>query len=102
MVSTVYTTEIAYINHIRYILNEIAAVTPSLVLGLHLEPNELKASIRWWLASGGSLCPVCSQKALDPLGNHATTCTHAGDVVTPLWLTFFVRPHSRGGLWPYR
>ena len=32
--------------------------------------------------SGGSLCPVCTQKALDPLGHHATTCTHGGDVVT--------------------
>ena len=61
------------------------SVTPSLALGLHLEPNELHASIRWWLGldtSGGSLCPVCSQKALDPLGHHATTCTHGGDVVT--------------------
>eukprot|EP00731_Ephydatia_muelleri_P024688 Em0016g959a len=59
------------------------SVTPSLALGLHLEPNELHASIRWWLGldtSGGSLCPVCSQKALDPLGHHATT--HGGDVVT--------------------
>ncbi|KAL5491653.1 hypothetical protein EMCRGX_G016985 [Ephydatia muelleri] len=61
------------------------SVTPSLTLGLHLEPNELHASIKWWLGldtSGGSLCPVCSQKALDPLGHHATTCTHGGDVVT--------------------
>ena len=60
-------------------------VTPSLALGLDLEPNELHASVRWWLGldtSGGSLCPVCSQKALDPLGHHATTCTHGGDVVT--------------------
>ena len=33
------------------------SVTPSLALGLHLEPNELHASIRWWLGldtSGGS------------------------------------------------
>ncbi|KAL5515687.1 hypothetical protein EMCRGX_G000889 [Ephydatia muelleri] len=59
------------------------SVTPSLALGLHLEPNELHASIRWWLGldtSGGSLCS--SQKALDPLGHHATTCTHGGDIVT--------------------
>ena len=58
------------------------SVTPSPVLGLHLEPQ---ASIRWWLGldtSGGSLCPVCSEKALDPLGYHAITCTHGGDVVT--------------------
>ena len=61
------------------------SVTPSLALGLHLEPNEFHASIRWWLGldtSGSSLCPVCSQKGLDPLGHHATTCTHGGDVVT--------------------
>ena len=57
------------------------SVTPSLALGLHLEPNELHASIRWWLVldtSVGSLCPVCSEKALDPLGHHATSCTHGG------------------------
>ena len=61
------------------------SVTPSLALGLHLEPNELHASIRWWLGldtSGGSLCPVCSIKALDPLAHHTTTCTHGRDVVT--------------------
>ena len=60
-------------------------VVPSPVLGLHLELNELQASIRWWLGldtSGGSLCPVCSEKALDPLGHDAITCTHGGDVVT--------------------
>ena len=32
--------------------------------------------------SGGSLCPVCSEKALDPLGHHAITCSHGDDVVT--------------------
>eukprot|EP00731_Ephydatia_muelleri_P010281 Em0005g867a len=61
------------------------SVTPSLALGLHLKPNELHASIRWWLGldtSGGSLCPVCSQKALAPLGHHATAYTHGGHVVT--------------------
>ena len=61
------------------------SVVPSHVLGLHLEPNEFQASIRWWLGldtSGGSLCPVCFEKALDPLGHHAITCTHGGDVVT--------------------
>ena len=61
------------------------SVTLSLAMDLHLEPNELYASIRWWLGldtSGGFLCPACSQKGLDPLGNHATTCSHGGDVVT--------------------
>ncbi|KAL5494380.1 hypothetical protein EMCRGX_G015702 [Ephydatia muelleri] len=45
---------------------------------------EILKNMQWWLGldtSGGSLCPVCSQKALDPLGHHATTCTHGGDVV---------------------
>ena len=60
-------------------------MVPSPVLGLHLEPNKLQASIKWRLGldiSGGSLCSVCSEKALDPLGHHAITCTHGGDVVT--------------------
>ena len=40
-------------------------------------------NIKLWLdTSSGSLCPVCSEKALDPLGHHAITCTHGGDVVT--------------------
>ena len=34
------------------------------------------------LLTGGYRCPVCSEKALDPLGHHAITCTHGGDVVT--------------------
>ena len=86
-------------------------VTPSLALGLHLEPNELHASIRWWLgldASGGFLCPVCSQKALDPLGHHATTFTHGGDVVTrhnllrDVVANLFRQAHMGvTGLWPY-
>ena len=61
------------------------SVIPSPALELRLEPNELQASVRWWLGldtSGGSRCPVCSEKALDPLGHHAITCTHGGDVVT--------------------
>ena len=61
------------------------SLVPSPVLGLHLEPNQFQASIRWWLGldtSGGSLCPVCSEKSLDPLGYHAITCTHGGDEVT--------------------
>ena len=32
--------------------------------------------------SGGSLCPVCSEKALDPVGHQAIPCTHGGDAVT--------------------
>ena len=59
-------------------------VVPSPVLGLHLEPTKLQASIRWWLGldtSGGSLCPACSEQALDPLVHHAIICTHVGNVV---------------------
>ena len=40
--------------------------------------------IRWWLGldtSGGSLCPHCPDIALDPLGHHAASCRHGGDVV---------------------
>ena len=28
------------------------------------------------------ICPLCPGKVLDPLGHHALTCTHGGDVVT--------------------
>ena len=31
--------------------------------------------------SGGSLCRLCPDTALDPLGHHAATCRHGGDVV---------------------
>ena len=31
--------------------------------------------------SGGSLCPHCPDIALDPLGHHAASCRHGGDVV---------------------
>ena len=58
------------------------SVLPSSVLAQHLEPNKLQAC---WLGldtSGGSLCPVCSEIALDLLGHHAITSTHGGDVVT--------------------
>ena len=41
-------------------------------------------AIKWWLGldtSGGSLCSLCPDTLLDPLGHHATTCKHGGDVV---------------------
>ena len=41
-------------------------------------------AIRWWLrldTSGRSMCPFCPDTALDPLGHHAVTCMHGGDVV---------------------
>ena len=41
-------------------------------------------AIKWWLGldtSGRSMCPFCSDTVLDPLGHHAVTCRHGGDVV---------------------
>ena len=58
------------------------SVVPSPGLSLHLESNEYQMAIRWWLwldTSGWSMCP---DTALDPLGHHAVTCRHGGDVVT--------------------
>eukprot|EP00731_Ephydatia_muelleri_P006380 Em0003g628a len=57
------------------------SVVPSPGLSLHLESNEYQMAIRWWLwldTSGWSMCP---DTALDPLGHHAVTCRHGGDVV---------------------
>ena len=31
--------------------------------------------------SGCSTCPFCPRAALDPLGHHAITCRHGGDVI---------------------
>ena len=31
--------------------------------------------------SRGSLCPLCPDTALDPLGHHVVTCRQGGDVV---------------------
>ena len=60
------------------------SVVPSPGLGLHLESNEYQMAIKWWLGldtSGRSMCPFCPDTALDPLGHHAVTCRHGGDVV---------------------
>ena len=56
-----------------------------LLLGLHLDPNELQTAIKWWLGLdtfGGSMCLLCPDTALDTLGHHAVTCRRGGDVVT--------------------
>ena len=53
-------------------------------LGLHLESNDYKMAIKWWLGldtSGRSMCPFSPNIALDPLGHHAVTCRHGGNVV---------------------
>ncbi|KAL5468955.1 hypothetical protein EMCRGX_G030116 [Ephydatia muelleri] len=58
---------------------------PSTGLDLHLDSAECQVALRWWLGldtSGGSLCPLCLDIALDPLGHHAATCRHGGDVVS--------------------
>ena len=61
------------------------SVIPAEGLGLHLQPSEFQVAIKWWLGldtSGGSICPLCPGKVLDPLGHHALTCKRGGDVVT--------------------
>ena len=60
------------------------SVVPSPGLGLHLESNEYQMAIWWWLGLDTSvqlMCPFCPDTALDPLGHHAVTCRHGGDVV---------------------
>eukprot|EP00731_Ephydatia_muelleri_P010164 Em0005g750a len=60
------------------------SVIPSTGLDLHLNSAECQIALRWWLGldtSGGSLCPHCPDTALDPLGHHAASCRHGGDVV---------------------
>eukprot|EP00731_Ephydatia_muelleri_P002068 Em0001g2068a len=60
------------------------SVVPSKGLGLHLNPDQFQVAIKWWLglnASGGSLCSLCPDTVLDPLGHHASTCKRGGDAV---------------------
>ncbi|KAL5494149.1 hypothetical protein EMCRGX_G015427 [Ephydatia muelleri] len=59
------------------------SVIPSMGLGLHMESNEFQTAVRWWLGVGvgRTVCPFCQDVALDPLGHHAVTCRHGGDVV---------------------
>ena len=61
------------------------SVIPSLRLNLHLEPAEFQIAVKWWLGIAVTDIPVCSfcpSQALDPLGHHALTCKHGGDVVS--------------------
>eukprot|EP00731_Ephydatia_muelleri_P035891 Em0175g4a len=58
---------------------------PSTSLKLHLDSAEYQTAIRWWLGlntSEASPCPFCPELVLDPLGHHAASCRHGGDVVT--------------------
>ncbi|KAL5497556.1 hypothetical protein EMCRGX_G014049 [Ephydatia muelleri] len=46
--------------------------------------HALEVAIKWWFGmdvSFGSCCPYCPNHRLDPLGHHALTCKHGGDVV---------------------
>ena len=59
--------------------------TPSTSLKLHLDSAEYQTAIRWWLGlntSEASPCPFCPELVLDPLGHHAASCRHGGNVVT--------------------
>eukprot|EP00731_Ephydatia_muelleri_P011651 Em0006g545a len=59
-------------------------VTPSEGQGLHLDPPVFQTALKWWLGldtAEGSICALCPDKMLDPLGHHATTCKRGGDVV---------------------
>ena len=48
-----------------------------------MECNEFQTADRWWLGVGvgGTVCPLCTDVALDSLRHHAVTCRHGGDVV---------------------
>ena len=57
---------------------------PSTSPDLHLDSAECQLALSRWLGLdtlGGSLCPLCPDIALDPLGHHAATYRHGGDVV---------------------
>ena len=59
-------------------------VIPSEGQGLHLDPPVFQTALKWWLGldtTEGSVCALCPEKMLDPLGHHATTCKRGGDVV---------------------
>eukprot|EP00731_Ephydatia_muelleri_P010464 Em0005g1050a len=46
--------------------------------------SQFQVAIKWWLGldtSGGSLCSLCPDTVLDPLGHHASTCKRGGDAV---------------------
>ena len=60
------------------------SVIPSVGLGLHLDPAEFQTAMMWWLgmnSSVGSACPFCPDITLDPLGHHAVSSRHGGNVV---------------------
>ena len=55
------------------------------LLNLHMDPPEFQIALKWWLGmdlAQGLNCTFCPSLALDPLGHHAITCKHVGDVVS--------------------
>eukprot|EP00731_Ephydatia_muelleri_P003120 Em0001g3120a len=72
------------------------SVVPSEGLGLHLNPDQFQVAIKWWLGLdtfGGSLCSLCPDTVLDPLGHHASTSV---DIPDPNWTQAQLSP-SMGG-----
>ena len=60
-------------------------VYPFCKLELNFDSAECQVAVRWWLGlatSDASPCPFCPGVVLDPLGHHAASCRHGGDVVT--------------------
>ena len=71
------------VNKARHAASWISVVL-SVSLGPHLDPIEFEVAIKWWLsidAFRGSLCSLCPDVALDPLGHHAVSCKQGGDAV---------------------
>ena len=61
------------------------SVLPPPCLILHMDPPEFHVTLKWWLGmdlAQGFNCTFCPSLALDPLGHHAITCKHGGDVVS--------------------
>ena len=60
------------------------SVIPSVGLGLHLDPEECRTALKWWLGietAHGSNCALCPDSALDPLDHHVATCKRGRDAV---------------------
>ena len=60
-------------------------VAPSVRLGLHLDPAEFQAAVKWWLGMNSSVGVQCAHSVQTPfwilLDINAVSCRHGGDVV---------------------
>ena len=77
-------TELVLYQHSPPHASSWLTVIPSEGQGLHLDPPVFQTALKWWLGldtAEGSVCALCPDKMLDPLGHHATTCKRGGDVV---------------------